>query len=77
MGDGQWYYCLLHKAVEPYDGCKALNRLGPYASRQEAQEALERVAERNERWDNDPRHADDDEDAEEDDDTEGWGPFRH
>lgn len=54
MGKGEWYYCLDHHHVEPYEGGRADNRLGPYATQEEAQHALERVAERNEAWDTDP-----------------------
>lgn len=46
-----WYYCLDHKTVEPWDGCKSTSRLGPYATAEEAGQALEKVAQRNERWD--------------------------
>nr|WP_298132489.1 hypothetical protein [Micropruina sp.] len=49
-GDG-WYWCLKHHAVEPYEGCKAEDRLGPYPTRDEAAAALEKVRERNEQWD--------------------------
>lgn len=73
--DGTWWYCLKHHAVEPYGGCKAEERLGPYATPDEAAEALKRVQQRNVDWDEDPRFADDDEDAAED--SEGWGPLRH
>jgi len=66
MADGEWYYCLDHHAVEPYDGCKSENRLGPYATPADAAHALERVAERNEDWDNDPRFNDDLDEPEED-----------
>lgn len=59
MSDGQWYWCLTHHAVEPYDGCKDDDRLGPYATRDEAQHALEKVQERNDAWDNDPNWNDD------------------
>ncbi|MGO1972398.1 MAG: hypothetical protein ACTH2Q_05505 [Propionibacteriaceae bacterium] len=59
MADGEWYYCLDHKTVEPYQGCKSANRLGPYPSREAAEGALETVSERNEDWDNDPRWNDD------------------
>ncbi|CAA9393585.1 MAG: hypothetical protein AVDCRST_MAG75-1706 [uncultured Propionibacteriaceae bacterium] len=60
MADGQWWYCILHKTVEPDDAtCKAVDRLGPYASRDDASHALERVAQRNDAWDNDPRWNDD------------------
>lgn len=55
----RWYFCLKHHAVEPPRGCPGADRLGPYASREEAERALEIVAERNEAWDNDPRWNDD------------------
>lgn len=59
MGEGEWYYCLDHHTVEPYEGCPSASRLGPYASPDEAARGLERVADRNEQWDNDPRFNDD------------------
>ncbi len=46
-----WYYCITHHTVEPLEGCKAMDRLGPYPTPEEAAHALERVAERNEAWD--------------------------
>ncbi len=55
----QWYFCLVHHTVEPLGGCKAADRLGPYRTREEAERALEKVAERNESWDTDPRWNDD------------------
>jgi hypothetical protein len=55
----RWYYCLDHHAVEGEVGCKASQRLGPYESEAEAARALEKVAERNAEWDNDPRWNDD------------------
>lgn len=64
MADGQWYWCLKHHAVEPYEGCKSEDRLGPYATQAEAARALEKVAERNEEWEHDPRFNDLDEDGE-------------
>ncbi len=45
-----WWYCLRHHQVERYGGCRAADRLGPYATREEASHAMERVAERNEAW---------------------------
>lgn len=72
MSEGQWYYCLDHKAVEPYDACKADSRLGPYATREDAQHALEKAAERNEAWDNDPKWNDLEE---REDDDEGGSAF--
>lgn len=58
-GTGRWWYCLEHHTVEEPDGCGTSNRLGPYASAEEASRALEKVQERNEAWDNDPRWNDD------------------
>jgi hypothetical protein len=57
--DEQWYYCLEHKRVEPYQGCRAEVRIGPFATEEEAEKALEKVARRNEEWDNDPEWAED------------------
>jgi len=50
----RYYFCLAHDAVEGTKGCPAIDRLGPYDSREEAERALAKVAERNEAWDNDP-----------------------
>lgn len=57
--ENEYYFCLKHHTVEPWDGCKSTDRLGPYPTRAEAQAALERVAARNEQWDTDPRWNDD------------------
>ena len=51
----EWYYCVEHGAVEEGLGCRAAVRLGPYSSESEAMRALERVDERNEDWETDPR----------------------
>jgi hypothetical protein len=52
----EYWYCLKHHAVEPSgSGCKVSDRLGPYDSEAEAGRALEKVKERNEEWDNDPK----------------------
>lgn len=55
----EWYYCLEHETVEPKLGCRMTNRLGPYATRQEAAKAIETVEKRNESWDQDPDWTDD------------------
>jgi hypothetical protein len=55
----RWFYCLEHHAVEPVQGCRAADRLGPYPSQEEASRALQKVAERNQQWDNDPAWNDD------------------
>ncbi len=59
MAEGQWYWCLKHRKVEPYGACKAEDRLGPYATPDEAAGALDQVKARNEAWDHDPRFNDD------------------
>jgi hypothetical protein len=47
-----WWYCLKHRTVERYDSdCPGKDRLGPYATREEAARALETVQRRNEEWD--------------------------
>jgi hypothetical protein len=48
---GEWYYCFKHKKVETRDECRQRDRMGPYATRQEAENWRERVAERNAEWD--------------------------
>lgn len=48
---GEWFYCLKHKTVEEGPQCPSKNRFGPYATRTEAEHAMERVADRNEAWD--------------------------
>jgi len=59
MSDGQWYYCTKHNTVEGEEGCRAVDRLGPYSSPEEASRALEIAAERTKAWDNDPDWNDD------------------
>ncbi|MGY1855962.1 hypothetical protein [Modestobacter sp. SYSU DS0290] len=48
MAAGPWFYCLKHHAVETRDGCAERHRLGPFETREEAEQALAKVAERNE-----------------------------
>jgi len=57
--DDRWYYCLDHKTVEPYDGCRDEVRIGPFPTREEAAKALEIVERRNREWDNDPEWSED------------------
>ncbi len=49
--DQSWWYCLKHAVVEQGAGCPGKDRLGPYASEEEARHALELVRERNQEWD--------------------------
>ena len=57
--DEQFYFCLQHKTVEQGQSCANSERMGPYATREEAQNSLASAAERTEAWDNDPRWKDD------------------
>ena len=51
-----FWFCVKHHRVEQgADGCPPIDRLGPYPSREEAEHALEKAAERNEEWDDDPK----------------------
>lgn len=59
MSDSEHWFCLTHQTVEGADGCRSKDRLGPYSSAEEASQALEKVTERNEQWDNDPAWNDD------------------
>ncbi|MCF2533099.1 hypothetical protein [Yinghuangia soli] len=52
--EGEWFYCVRHNKVEEGPECRALDRLGPYESRTEAEHALEIARERNQTWENDP-----------------------
>jgi hypothetical protein len=47
----KWYYCLRHHTVEGEVGCRATDRIGPFATREEAEHAPEVVRRRNEEWD--------------------------
>ena len=49
--DKHWWFCLRHKTVEPDAGCPGRERLGPYATREEAEHALETARRRTEEWD--------------------------
>lgn len=55
----EWWYCVVHKTVEEAEGCRNADRLGPFATKAEAESALQRVEERNQAWDEDPRWRDD------------------
>ncbi len=52
---GEWYYCLQHGTVEEGPQCRAADRMGPYATREEAAHAMETAADRDREWRNDPR----------------------
>ncbi|WP_326599373.1 hypothetical protein [Streptomyces sp. NBC_01803] len=58
--EGEWYYCLKHQKVEEGRECPAQDRFGPYATRAEAEHAMDTVRERNAEWRDDPRWNDKD-----------------
>ncbi|MBA8794447.1 hypothetical protein FHX74_002066 [Friedmanniella endophytica] len=61
MSDGQWWFNLKTHSVESdEDRGKAADRLGPYATREEAEHAMEKVAARNEEADREDRWPDED-----------------
>ncbi|GGO80042.1 hypothetical protein [Wenjunlia tyrosinilytica] len=62
---GEWFYCLKHHKVEEGPDCPAKNRFGPYATRAEAEHAMETAAERNLEWETDPRWHDSEDEQEE------------
>ncbi|WP_300683277.1 hypothetical protein [Nocardioides sp.] len=55
LGEPEFWFCLKHHTVEGPEGCKAKDRLGPYPTEAEAANALNKVAERNEEWESDPK----------------------
>jgi hypothetical protein len=55
MADGDWWFDLKSKsAVQDTKAGKAADRLGPYPSREAAEQALSKVEERNAAYDADP-----------------------
>lgn len=53
--DDQWWFCLRHQKVEQGTGCANSERMGPYATSQDAEASLRLAAERTEQWENDPK----------------------
>jgi len=48
---GQWFWCLEHQRPEREGACRAEQRMGPYASEQEARDWQAQNQERNRSWD--------------------------
>jgi hypothetical protein len=67
MIESRWYYCIEHGTVEPFGGCPAKDRLGPYATKEEAAKALQMAQDRNEEWDHDTAWNDDEDDEDNED----------
>ena len=47
----QWWFCLIHLAVESGPGCPDESRLGPFDTQEQAQTVLDRMKQRNEDFD--------------------------
>jgi hypothetical protein len=48
---GTFWFCLDHHTVEPFEGCGSHNRIGPFGTEAEAAHALQTIAERERRYD--------------------------
>jgi hypothetical protein len=56
-----WYWCQRHgRAEEGAAACRALDRLGPYPTREDAENWREQVEARNETWEEQDREWDGD-----------------
>lgn len=54
-----WYFCLEHGKAEPAgEACKADNRLGPYDTREQAENWRAKVEDRNDDWEEQDREWD-------------------
>ncbi len=51
--DNSWWFCLKHHTVEHGPGCPGKDRLGPYPTREAAENWQETVKRRNEEYDDD------------------------
>jgi hypothetical protein len=58
MPQGPFFFNLRTGRVEGPEGARADERLGPYATREEAERALQSARERTERWDEEDRRWD-------------------
>jgi hypothetical protein len=52
-GEDQWWFNLITQKVEKGSGAPNMERMGPYATEEEAAHALATAAERTEAWDAD------------------------
>lgn len=48
--DKSWWFCLKHHEVEQGPGCPGKDRLGPYATKEDAEHWREIAQQRNEEW---------------------------
>lgn len=50
MAEGPFYFCLKHQTVEEREGCRGADRMGPYPTREEAENWQGTLARRNDEW---------------------------
>lgn len=50
MDNGGYWFCMIHRAVEPRAGCANSNRIGPFDTPGEAERALQIIAAREARY---------------------------
>ena len=55
MAEKQYWWCLSHERVEEDHDCPGSDRLGPYPSREAAQNWKDRAEARNDAWDAEDR----------------------
>jgi hypothetical protein len=48
---GTYWFCLDHHRAEPFEGCGSQNRIGPFDTEDAAAHALETIAARERRYD--------------------------
>ena len=48
---GEYWFCMAHHRVEKYEDTDSANRIGPFATEEQAARALQTIQERNERYD--------------------------
>lgn len=54
MEPGEWYWCLRHQRAESYeDVCPASERMGPYATKEDAENWRQLADARRRRWEAD------------------------
>jgi hypothetical protein len=46
-----YWFCVKHRAVEPFEGCGSQNRIGPFDTSEQAAQALDTIADRERRYD--------------------------
>ena len=57
---GEYWYCQEHNRVEKYEDTDSTNRIGPFATEDEAAHALQTIHDRNERYDREDAEWNDD-----------------